>query len=142
MEVRAIVAESSPVTEDDLRKRDLVKELLQTQNQRIVDFAKQLLTISFSAIGVVLAFKEKWLRADGPPYQKIVLGIAIAMFLATSVLATLAADIYLHRVSLSDYAEVDVELQRVAKVRLRLTRLAFGMSAMATVLVALVAFCA
>ena len=52
---RTIPAESSVLTEEDLRKRDIVEELMQSQNQRIVDFAKHLLTVSFSAIGVVLA---------------------------------------------------------------------------------------
>jgi flagellar biosynthesis protein FliP len=136
---RAIPAESSVLTEEDLRKRDIVKELMQAQNQRIVDFATHLLTVSFSAIGVVLALKDNWLGTDAPPHQQLLLGIAIALFLATGLLATLAASTYIHRVSLSDYTDVDAELHRVARLRYRLTRLGFGLSVIATIIVAVVA---
>jgi hypothetical protein len=135
---RAIPAESTALTDDDVRKRDLVKELIQAQNQRLVDFAKHLLTVSFSAIGVILAFKEKWLPEGAPSHHKVLLGIAVALFLVTAILSTLAASTYVHRVSLSDYAEVDVELQRVATRRYWLTQFAFGISVIAMVLVALV----
>jgi hypothetical protein len=134
-----IPAESVELTDEDLRKRDIVKALRESQNQRLVDFAKHLLTVSFSAIGVVLALKDKWLGTDAPPHKKLLLGIAIALFLATGLLATLAASIYTHRVSLSDYTDVDAELDRVARLRYRLTWIGFGLSAAATILVAIIA---
>lgn len=135
----AIPGESSALTEEDSRKHDMVKELMQSQNKVIVDFAKHLMTVSFSAIGVVLALKDKWLSTDAPSHQELLLGIAIALFLATGLVATLAASAYIHRVSLSDYADVDAEQHRVARLRHRLTSLGFGLSAVATIIVAAVA---
>lgn len=134
-----IPAESVELTEEDLRKRDIVKELMQSQNQRLIEFAKHLLTVSFSAIGVVLALKDKWLGTDAPPYKKLLLGIAVALFLATGLLATLAASIYTYRVSLSDYTDVDAELDRVASLRYRLTWIGYGLSVVATIIVAVIA---
>jgi hypothetical protein len=134
-----ILAESSTLTDEELRQRDTVKELVKSQNQRIVDFAKHLVTLSFSAIGVVLALKDKWLGANALPHQKLLLGIAIALLLATSLVATIASSVYTYRVSLSDYTDVDVELQRVAMLRYRLTYLGFGLFVLATIIIAVVA---
>ena len=136
---QVIHAESSTLTDQDRLKRDLVKELIQSQNQRIVDYAKNLVTVSFAAIGVVLTFKEKWLGSDVRFDQRVLLGFAIILFLATGVVATLAASMYIHRVNLVDYTTVDDELNRVAKIRFKLTCLAFSLSAVATIFVVLVA---
>lgn len=134
-----IQAESVALTDEDTRKRDLVKQLMQAQTQRLVDFAKHLLTVSFSAIGVVLALKDKWIGANASN-KKLLLGIAMALFLITGLLATLAASVYTHRVSLSDYTDVDAEVTRVARLRYRLTWLGFTLAALATILVVAVAF--
>ena len=138
MAVHTIPAETTVPTEGDLHKRKIVEELIKSQNHRIIDFAKHLVTISFSAIGIVLTLKHKWFGADAP-YDKSLLGIAIALFLGTGLLATLASTIYIHRVSLSDYADVYEELHRVARKRHNLTRLAFILSVIATIIVAIVA---
>jgi hypothetical protein len=124
------------MTEDDTRKRDVVKELIQSENKGIADFAKHLVTVSFSAIGFVLALKEKWLGTNAPLQQKVLLGLAIVLFMAAALLATMAAGIYQHRVSLSDYADVDTELHRVARLRYRLTRVGFAVLVLATILLA------
>lgn len=134
-----IVAESSELSEDDLRKRDLVKDLVQNQNNVIVEFAKQLVTVSFTAIGLVLALKEKWLGAAARPYQMLLLGAAIVLYLATGLIATLAASAQLYRVSLADYANVDSEIARVAKLRFRLTMIGVGLCGLATILIAFTA---
>ena len=135
-----IQAEAVLLTEDDQRKRALVETLMQSQNQRIADFAKHLVSLSFSAIGVVLALKDKWLGAVALPYQKMWLGIAIILFLMTALLGTLAISTYVHRATLSDYANVDAELNRVARLRARLTRSGFALSVVATVIVVFIAF--
>lgn len=134
-----IQAESVALTDEDTRKRDLVKQLMQAQNQRLVDFAKHLLTVSFSAIGVVLALKDKWIGANASN-KKLLLGIAMALYLITGLLATLAASVYTHRVSLSDYTDVDAEVTRVARLRYKLTWFGFSLAALATILVVAVAF--
>lgn len=133
---------SSAITEDDSRKRTIVEELIRSENKVVVGFAKQLVTTSFSAIGVVLALKDKWLGANPPLWQKALLGSAVALFLVASLLATMAAAAYRHRVSLSDYADVDAELHRIAKLRYRLTTLAFGLLLLAIVAIAIIVICA
>jgi hypothetical protein len=95
-------------------------------------------TTGFSAIGVVLALKEKWLGAHAALWQKALLGSAVALFLVSTLLATMAAAVYRHRVSLSDYADVDAELHRIAKLRYKLTTVAFGLLLLATVVIAVI----
>ncbi len=139
---RTISGESSAPTENDSRKRTIVNDLVQSENKVVADFAKQLVTTDFSAIGVVLALKEKWLGANAPVWQKALLGSAVALFLVSTLLATMAAAAYRHRVSLADYADVDAELHRIAKLRYRLTTLAFGFLLLATVVIATIVICA
>jgi hypothetical protein len=139
---RTISGVSSAPTEDDSRKRTIVAELIQSENKAVIDFAKQLVTTSFSAIGIVLALKDKWLGANAPLWQKALLGCAVALFLVASLLATMAAAAYRHRVSLSDYADVDAELHRVARLRYRLTTSAFGLLLLATLVIAIIVICA
>ena len=62
----------------------------------------------------------------------------MALFLVAGLLATTAAAAYRHRVSLSDYSDVDAELHRVARLRYRLTTSAFGFLLLATVVVAII----
>jgi hypothetical protein len=50
----------------------------------------------------------------------------------------MAAAVYRHRVSLSDYADVDAELHRIAKLRYKLTTVAFGLLLLATVVIAVI----
>jgi len=133
-----IRAESAALSDEDTRKRDLVKQLMQKQTDRLVEFSKHLLTVSFSAIGVVLALKDKWIGAN-EANKKLLLGIAMVLFLFTGLLATLAASVYTYRVSLSDYADVDAEVTRVARLRYKLTWLGFAAAALATILVVFVA---
>ncbi len=134
-----IRAQGAPVTNEDSRRYDLVKSVMQAQTKVIVEFAKLLVTVSFSAVGVVVALKDKWLGDDPPSYQEVLLGIAVALFLATALVATLAASSYVHRVSLSDYADVDAEVHRVATLRHRLTIAGYGLALAATAIVAAVA---
>jgi hypothetical protein len=134
---RIISGDSSAPTEDDSRKRSIVKDLVQSENKVVTDFAKQLVTTGFSAIGVVLALKEKWLGANAPLWEKAVLGGVVALFLVSTLLATTAAAVYRYRVSLSDYADVDAELHRVATLRYKLTTAAFAFLVIATGVIAI-----
>jgi MFS family permease len=130
---------SSTPTEDDTRKRELVKELMKSENKSVADFAKHQVTLAFSAIGVVLALKEKWLGEHASSSQLVLLGVALALYLASALTSAVAAGVYGHRVSLSDYDDVDAELHRVAKLRYRLVIIGLILMAAATVIVAFLA---
>lgn len=134
-----IAGESSVVTEEDVRKQGLVKDLIQNQTKVISEFAKQLVTMAFTAIGVVIAFKEKWLGATATRYQLLLLGVAIVFYLGAGLIGALAVSAQLHRVSLVDYADVDNEIARVVRLRFRLTMISFSLFAVATLLVAITA---
>lgn len=131
-----IQARTAALTEDDRFKRGIVEELLKSQSERIVGFAKHLVTVSFSAIGVVLTLKEKWLGPVATPRQQLLLGVAIGCYLAGALVATLAVSAYAHKATLADYDDVDVELNRVARLRQRLTRAGFLLTVIATTIVA------
>jgi hypothetical protein len=139
MASHTIPGESSALTDEDTRKRDIVKKLLKSENKSVAEFAKHLVTVAFSAIGVVLALKDKWLGANPTDQQKLLLGVALALYLAAAIVSSLAAGVYGHRVSLSDYGDVDAELHRVATFRHRLTNLGLTFVVAATIVVALVA---
>lgn len=114
-----ISAESTAPSEDDLRKRTLVEELIKSENKALAEFAKHLVTVSFSAMGIVLAMMEKWLTPTSPSGHRLLLVVAIVMFLGAAAVASLAASAFVHRVSLVDYDGVEAELQRVAGIRHR-----------------------
>ena len=124
-----IEAESAPLTEGDKLRRELAKELVQSQNRSIVEFARHMTTVSFGAVGVVLGLKEKWIADPAPSYAVIGLGVAIALFLLAGGVSAFAASAFLHRITLSDYGEIESELNRVAQRRVRLTRAAFAFAA-------------
>src|SRR4029078_13664506 len=77
MSPQVIVAESAPPTPEDERKRALVSQLLDSENGRLIDVAKQLATTCFSAVGVVLALHDKWVPAAAPPSVTTMLAGAI-----------------------------------------------------------------
>lgn len=127
-----IPATSEPLSGEDRRKRSTVAKLLQEENKTIVDFAKHMVTVSFSAVGVVLTLKEKWLPAEGAGRSTLLLAVAIVLFLAAALLCSLAVRVYRFRVSPSDYAEVDEELHRIAVLRHRLTSAGMLLAIVAT----------
>jgi xanthine/uracil/vitamin C permease (AzgA family) len=127
-----IDAESAPLTEDDKLRRELAKELIQSQNKTITEFARHMTTVSFAAVGVVLSLKREWVGASASDSANIGLGLAIALFLASAGISASAASVYSHRVTLSDYGEIEGELHRVARLRALLTRAAFALSALGT----------
>jgi hypothetical protein len=120
-----IVGVSMELTDEDRERRAIVVALLKAENPTIIDFAKHLVTVSFTAVGVVVAFADKWVGPGanvGP--KRVVLAVAIVMMLAAAALAAYAASASTYRVSLSDYDEVDAELHRVARRRYAVTRIA------------------
>ena len=134
-----IVAESSTPTPEDERKRLLVGQLLESENGRLVDVAKHVATICFSAVGVVLALHDKWVPAAAPRLLTTALGGAIVLYLSAGVLSLFGAGAYLHRVSLDDYEDVYAERHRVATIRYRLAITALALFVAATLLVSAVA---
>lgn len=135
-----VTADSSPLSDDDTRKHELVKKLIVSENKTIREFAKHLATMAFSSIGVVLALQDKWVGQHPTCKQKLLLAAALMLYLISASLSSLAAGIYAHRVSLSDYGDIDTELHRVAKFRHRLTRFGLIFIAAGTIVVAIVAF--
>src|SRR5262245_36029935 len=55
-----IHATSEEPSAEDARLRTLVTDLISQQNKAMIDLAKSMLTITFTAIGVVLALQEHW----------------------------------------------------------------------------------
>ena len=139
MPPQVIVAESSAPTPEDERQRLLVSQLLEAENGRLVDVAKHLATVCFSAVGVVLALHDKWVPTSAARSVTTALGGAIVLYLAAGVSSLFGAGAYVHRVTLADYAEVDVERHRVATIRFRLVILALALFVAATLLVSIVA---
>ena len=134
-----IHATSAPPGPSDGLHQQIVKELILSQQKVLVDYGKTLATAAFAAIGLVFTLTEKWLGDSPDPGKVRLLGIAIALFLLTSVLGAAAAGVFRHSVSLSDPDNVEDELGRVARIRFQLNRMAFLFLVMATALVGFVA---
>jgi hypothetical protein len=123
----------------DVLNQQMVKELVQAQQRVLVDYGKHLATVAFAAVGLVFTLSEKWL-GDAPAARNVrLLGLAVTLYLGTAMLATVAAGVFLHRVSFADPGEVEEELTRVARLRFRLASAGFFLFVIATVMVALVA---
>jgi hypothetical protein len=136
---QVIVAESAPPTPEDERKRELVSQLLDSENGRLIDVAKHLATTCFSAVGVVLALHDKWVPAAAPPRVTTLLASAIVLYLGAGVSSLFSAGAYVHRVTLADYEDVDAERHRVATIRYRLVIAALVLFVTATLLISAVA---
>jgi hypothetical protein len=134
-----IRATSAPPGPTDALRQEMVKELVLSQQKVLVDYGKQLATAAFAAMGLVFTLTDKWLGHAPDPGKVRLLGIAIALFLVTSVLGAAAAGVFRHRVSLSDPDNVEDELGRVARIRFRLNSVAFLLLVIATGLVGFVA---
>jgi hypothetical protein len=134
-----IRATSTPPSPLDILNQQMVKELVQAQQKVLVDYGKHLATVAFAAVGIVFTMSDKWL-GDTPAARDVrLLGLAVALYLATATLATVAAGVFLHRISLADPGEVEEELGRVARLRFWLASAGFFLFVIATGLVGLVA---
>lgn len=137
MEAEPIQGDSSPVTEEDTRKRGIVSDLILAENKSMVDFAKHLVTVSFSAVGVIVTLKSNWLaQATNAHRTTILLVVAIVLFLAAVVVSSAAIKVQRLRVSGVDYGDVERELGRIARGRYRLTLVAAALCVAAVALVA------
>ena len=134
-----IRATSAPLSPQDQLSQTMVKELIQAQQKVLVDYAKHLATVAFAAIGLVFTMNDKWLGAAPAAGDVRLLGIAVMLYLGTGVVATAAAGVFPHRVSLADHADVEAELGRVARQRYWLAVAGFFLFVVATAMVALVA---
>ena len=134
-----IRASSAPPSPQDVLHQQIVKELIQGQQKVLVDYGKHLATVAFAAIGLVFTMSDKWLGDAPAAGSARLLGLAVALYLGTGVVATVAAGVFLHRVSLADPGEVEEELGRVARLRFRLASVGFLLFVVATGLVAVVA---
>ncbi len=128
-----VVAEGSLPTPDDEHRRQLASEVLANENKAVMRFAKNLVTVCFSAIGVIVALQQ-YTSAHTTHHNIVVLGIAIALLLVASVVSSLAIQAVRLRVSENDYGEVSRELHRAARYRYRLTWVALALIIVAVVL--------
>jgi hypothetical protein len=136
MSIQPIPGESSLPTSEDSRKRDILSKIILTENQVVVDFAKHLVTISFSAIAIILTLKEKWLtNSKNLHVATALLGTAMVLFLAAVLVSTIAIRAYRLRVSSWDYSDIEHELSRIARRRYLLTLAATTLCILATALV-------
>ena len=130
---------SEPIGDDDTTRRSLAVTVIEKSNEVSVDFAKQLVTVAFSATGLVLALKDKWLAADDT-FGSVLLAAGLVLFLASALTSTLAVAGRNVPVSLSDYQDVDADLVRIAHERAVITWVAVALLAVGALLTAWCAF--
>jgi hypothetical protein len=133
-----IHATSEEPSAEDARLRKLLTDLISQQNKTMIDLAKSMLTITFTAIGVVLALQEKWF--GGPTLTGAARGLVIcalaALFLSVPVYLTVIRG-YRMAVSTTDYQLVEEELSRLATLRSRLVNVGMVLTGLAAVLLAI-----
>jgi hypothetical protein len=130
-----ITAHSSPATDADQAKRELVVDLLKNQGKSFAEYGKHIATLSFAGIGAVLTLNKEWLGESATGSQKAALASAIVLFLLAAVMGTIGAGLYEHRVSLDDYLDVEAELARVAQRRFWIITLAVALASVATAII-------
>jgi hypothetical protein len=130
-----IHAISEEPSAEDARLRTLVTDLISQQNKAMIDLAKNMLTITFTAIGVVLALQEKWLGGSEQTgaARGLVIGALVALFLSVPVYLTVIRG-YRMAVSTTDYQLVEDELSRLATLRSKLVNAGMGLTGLAAAL--------
>lgn len=133
--IRAASEEPSP---EDVRLRKLVTELITQQNTAMIGLAKSMLTITFTAIGVVLALQEKWFGGTALTggARRLLIGALIALLLSVPVYLTVVKG-YRMKVSTTDYELVEDELTRLAALRKTLLNVGMVLTGLAAVLLAI-----
>lgn len=133
-----IRAASEEPSSEDVRLRKLVTELITQQNTAMVDLAKSMLTITFTAIGVVLALQEKWFggAALTGGARRLLIGALIALLFSVPVYLTVVKG-YRMKVSTTDYQNVEGELTRLAALRQRLLSIGMALTGLAAMLLAI-----
>lgn len=132
-----IAASSEEPSAEDERLRALVTELISQQNAAVVDLGKTMLTVTFTAIGVVLAVHER--GSDGllgaGPHRALLIAALVALFLSVPVYLTVVRG-YRVAVSAADYQLVEEELSRLATLRNRLLSAGMTLTGAAALLLA------
>jgi hypothetical protein len=105
---------SEPLTESDERDRQVALELVNQANEVVTGFAKQMATVSLTAVGVVLTLAD--LRGLGEDALKA-LAVVCAAYLLASVLFALALRPRRFRVSLDDYRGSQQQVLAAARRR-------------------------
>lgn len=137
MTEEVIRATSEEPSAEDARLRSLVTDLISQQNRSLIDLAKSMLTITFTAIGVVLALQEHWFggaKQTGTA-KALVICALVALFVSVPVYCTVIKG-YRMAVSTTDYQLVESELSRLATLRNRLVNAGMALTGLAAVLLA------
>jgi hypothetical protein len=119
---QAQLAQSTGLTEKDKENRALAMEVIKKSNDVVTSFAKQMVTTSLSANGVILALaKFRGFADHGERWARIALASAGAACLAAALVFALASRARRIRVSLDDYANTPYQLLDAARCRERIT---------------------
>jgi hypothetical protein len=133
----AIQATSEEPSAEDVRLRKLVTDLISQQNKAMIDLAKSMLTITFTAIGVALALNKDWFGVSRQAGDRVlVVGALGALLLSIPVYLNVIRG-YRLAVSTTDYQGVEEELSRLAALRSRLVNAGMALTGLAAVLLAL-----
>lgn len=122
-----IRGESSPAGHEAARLQKMVTDLRLNENKVVMDFAKHLVTLDFSAIGVILALQDTWVDS-GDSTAVLWLGGAISLLLVASAISSAAVRASPMKVSGHDFYDVEAEVARVARMRHLLTTLSAVLS--------------
>ena len=138
MENEVIRAASEDPTSEDARLRKLVTELITQQSKAMVDLGKSMLTITFTAIGVVLALQEKWFGGTAltGSARRLLIAALIALLSSVPVYLTVVKG-YRMKVSTADYQDVEGELTRLAALRQKLLNIGMALTGLAAILLAI-----
>ena len=133
-----IQATSEEPSEEDIRLRKLVTDLISQQNKAMIDLGKIMLTLTFTAIGVVLALQERWFGGtslSGTPRRLLIFAL-VALFASVPIYLTVVRG-YRMRVSTADYQLVEDEFLRLASMRNKLLTAGMILTGLAAALLAL-----
>jgi|SRR5215470_10558233 len=112
------LAPSSGLTEQDRKNRALALDLIRKSNATVTSFAKQMVTTSLSAVGVILALaKFHGFENHASAWLRIALGVACVLCLTAALVFAFALRPRRIRVSLDDYADAPAQLLAIAHHR-------------------------
>lgn len=141
MATEPIRASSSAPTAEDERLRAITSDLISQQNKNLIDLGQKMLTLTFAAIGVVLAVQDQWFGGETTSAtSRCLLIAALVVFLLSAPVYLLVVKGYKLAVTTDDYQDVEQELARLGRLRGRLTTTGTVMTGIATVLLAIAIF--
>jgi hypothetical protein len=125
--------QSEPLDESDEARQKLAATMIERSNTVVIDFAKHVVTLAFSAVAVVLALHDKWIGPNDTGAEKLI-ALALVTFVLSGLVSSLAVAGQRLNISLSDYFEIEAELARAARYRARLTTAAMALLAVGVLL--------